>query len=379
MKTSTSSKPEVAREGGTSSSNELNRPRRNRAAGQRGGAQRNARDSASETDGSRFERLGFVGIDVAKKWLDWASDTSTRVITEENNAAGIARIVSAIHALGPTLVAIESTGGIEKSLVKALVNAGIDTAVVNPRQVRDFAKAQGRLAKTDALDARAIADFARAIRPAPLVLPSQQQEILASLVDRRRQLVNHITCERNRLASLPSEMSDARKAVRQHITWLTKQTGALEVEVAKLIANQPLFSRRWDLLQTVPGVGPATVSVLIASLPELGTLNRKQIAALVGVAPFCCDTGHKQLRNRVIFGGRAEVRCALYMAALVGTRCNPILKPFYEKLLSRGKPKKVALTACMRKLLLLLNQVAKTARPFSFDHSQTASSPLERS
>ncbi len=297
----------------------------------------------------------YVGIDVAKATLDVAvhptPDRWTLAYTERE----VAGLVPRLAALAPALVVLEATGGLEEPLVGALAAAGLPVVVVNPRQVRDFAKATGRLAKTDALDAAVLAHFAAVVRPTPRPLPDAATQALAALMTRRRQLVEMLTAERNRLGSAPRAL---RAEIQAHITWLTRRLGRLDEDLHQAIRTSPAWRVQDDLLQSVPGVGPVLARTLLASLPELGTLNRKAIAALVGVAPLNRDSGTRQGRRRV-WGGRAAVRAVLYMGTLVAVRHNPVLRAFYQRLRTAGKLPKVALTACMRKLLTILNAMLK--------------------
>lgn len=296
-----------------------------------------------------------VGIDVAKAALDVAvSPTAERwtLAYTEREVAGLVRRLTGLH---PALVVLEATGGLEGPLVGALATAGLPVVVVNPRQVRDFAKATGTLAKTDALDAAVLAHFAAAVRPTPRPLPDAATQTLAALVTRRRQLVEMLTAERNRLGSAPRVL---RAEIQAHLTWLQRRLARLDTDLGQAIRTSPVWRVQDDLLRSVPGVGPVLSATLLASLPELGTLNRKAIAALVGVAPLNRDSGTLRGRRRV-WGGRAAVRAVLYMGTLVAVRHNPVLRAFYQRLRAAGKLPKVALTACMRKLLTILNAMLK--------------------
>ena len=308
----------------------------------------------------------FVGIDVAKDRMDIAVYSSEQYWTFANTDSGVAKAVARLRDLVPKLVVLEASGGIESPLAVALAVAGIPVAVVNPRQVRDFARATGCLAKTDAIDARVLAHFAAAIRPNPRPLPKTNAQKLSALLARRRQLVEMLIAERNRLHPVRSKPVQAR--IRAHITWLEKELGAVDEDLHCTIRESPVWLEKQNLLKGVPGVGPVLSVTLLADLPELGTLNRRQIAALVGVAPLNHDSGNFH-GNRTIWGGRAAVRAALYMATLVATRHNPVIRIFYQRLCAAGKPKKVAITACMRKLLIILNALAKNKIPWQ--HAQT--------
>ena len=298
----------------------------------------------------------FVGIDVSKAQLDVAVHNQPSSWQTDNSDAGRAELVKRLQTMNPTLIVLEATGGFELRLVAELVTAKLPVVVTNPRRVRNFARSTGRLAKTDKLDAKMLAHFAAALRPEPRPLPSDQEEQLTALLTRRRQIVDMLTVEKNRLHTVRATM---RSDIEEHITWLTQKLDALDAEIDQFIQGSALWQEKATLLKSVPGVGRITASTLLAMLPELGTLNRQQIAALVGVAPVNKDSGRKQGKRR-IFGGRAPVRSVLYMAALSAKKHNPKIKKFYERLLKQGKEKKVALTACMRKLLVILNAMLRT-------------------
>ena len=278
-----------------------------------------------------------------------------------NDEAGQAELLARFVDLAPTLVVLEATGGYELSVAAALAGAGLPVAIVNPRQVRDFAKATGRLAKTDQLDAAVLAQFAEAIHPEPRPVPDALTQQFSALVERRRQVVQMVTAERNRLQATRSPA--VRRHIQAHLEWLTNQLHELEEELRQAIEASPIWQAQRDLLCSVPGIGPTLAAVLLADLPELGTLSAKHLAALVGVAPLNHDSGAHR-GHRIVWGGRAGVRAALYMAALVATRYNPLLRAFYLRLVERGKPKKVALTACMHKLLTVLNAMIKHQTPW---------------
>jgi transposase len=270
------------------------------------------------------------------------------------------KLLSRVEALQPTLVLLEASGGLEIPLVAALANAHLPVVVVNPRQVRDFARATGKLAKTDSLDAQVLAHFAEAVRPDPRPLPDVEAKALAALLARRHQLVAMLVAEKNRLGkALPS----VRSRIQTHITWLERELEDTDDDLQTMLRQSPLWCEKENLLRSVPGVGPQLALSLLAYLPELGTLDRKRIAALVGVAPFNRDSGPFRGRRKV-WGGRVRVRTALYMATLVASRHNPVIQAFYQRLLAAGKPKKVALTACMRKLLTILNAILKNSTPW---------------
>jgi transposase len=302
----------------------------------------------------------FVGIDVAKAQLDIALRPLGERWAVTNDDTGITALVRRLQEIGPQLIVLEATGGYQRAVVAALATAGLPVVVVNPRQARDFAKATGQLAKTDALDARALAHFAEAIRPAPRPLPDTQTEELRALLARRRQLVGMRTAEQNRLGSAPRRL---QADIQVHITWLNERLAALDDDLDTTLRASPVWREREELLRSVPGIGPVCARTLLLDLPELGTLSRQRLAALVGVAPLNRDSG--TLRGtRTIWGGRAHVRTTLYMSTLVAVRYNPVLKTFYERLRAAGKAAKVALTACMRKLLTILHAMVKHHTPW---------------
>jgi len=310
----------------------------------------------------------YVGVDVAKAHLDVAVTPTEAQWRATNDGAGIAQVVTRLQELQPALVVLEATGGLELPLVAALAAAAVPLAVVNPRQVRDFAKAMGRLAKTDRLDAQTLALFAERVRPTPRPLPDAEAQALGALLARRRQLVEMRTAEKNRLGSA---LSRVKPGVQDHINWLEQELTKLDDELGRTLRQSPLWREKEDLLRSVPGVGPVLTLTLLAELPELGTLDRRQIAALAGVAPLNRDSG--TLRGkRTTWGGRASVRAALYMATLVASRYNPLIRSFYQRLCAAGKPKKVALTACMRKLLTILNAMLKHHVPWQVDYAFTS-------
>jgi len=309
----------------------------------------------------------FVGIDVSKAQLDLALRPEGR-FSAPNDEAGFAQVLERLSAVHPTLVVLEATGGWEIPLTGVLAAAGVPVVVVNPRHVRDFAKAAGKLAKTDTLDAQTLAHFAEVMRPEPRPLPDEQTQTLAAILARRRQLVEMLTAEKNRLGR-------ARKSVRQslrtHITWLERELAHTDRDLAHAIRESPVWREKEALLRSTPGVGPVLTTTLLANLPELGTLTGKQIAALVGVAPLNRDSG--TLRGkRTVWGGRAQVRAMLYMGAIVAARFNPVIRAFYQRLRAAGKAKKVVLTACMRKLLIILNAMVKHRTPWCPQMAQCA-------
>jgi transposase len=297
-----------------------------------------------------------VGIDVAKAALDVAVRPQGEERHLANDAAGIAEIVGWLRALNPDVIVVEATGGYEAPLVAELGGASLPVAVVNPRQVRDFARATGRLAKTDRLDAQTLAHFGQAVRPTPRPLPDEAAQALAALVERRRQVVAMRTAEENRLGA--TRVALVRARIQAHLAWLEADLGEIDEDLRQRLRASPLWREQDDLLQSVPGIGPIVSLTLLAELPELGRLSHGQIAALVGVAPLNRDSGTLRGR-RAVWGGRAAVRTVLYMGTLRATRCNPAIQPFYERLLAAGKAKKVALVACMHKLLTILNAMVK--------------------
>lgn len=295
-----------------------------------------------------------VGVDVSKDTLDVAVSSGAR-FSSANDEKDISALVEQLKRLQPERIVLEATGGYEQALVAELAMNALPVTVVNPRQVRDFAKALGRLAKTDAMDAEVLMHFAQVVKPEPRALPDEQTRELEALVVRRRQLLGIVLAERQRLAKAPTVV---RQDIRSHITWLIKRLKDTDRQLGAALRASPLWCEREQLFKPVKGVGRVLLATLSASLPELGRLNRRQIAALVGVAPFNCDSG-KFKGRRHCWGGRADVRAVLYMAALSAKRFNPAIRVFYERLIAAGKPKKVALTACMRKLLSILNAIVR--------------------
>lgn len=302
----------------------------------------------------------FVGIDVAKAQLDIALRPTGERWEVTNDEAGIASLVAHLQAVVPPLMVLEATGGYQRAVVAALAAAGLPIVVVNPRQARDVAKATGQLAKTDRLDARALAHFADAVRPAPRPLPDAQTEELRARLARRRQLIAMRTAEQKRRSGVSQRLwAD----IQAHITWLDTRLASLDEDLDATLRASPIWREREALRRSVPGIGPVCTRTLLLDLPELGTLSRQRIAALVGVAPFHRDSG--TLRGaRTVWGGRTHVRATLYMSTLVAVRYNPILKGFYEHLRARGKAAKVALTACMRTLLTILTAMVKHQTPW---------------
>lgn len=304
----------------------------------------------------------WIGIDVSKQWLDCAViGAEVHASRWRNDEAGIAGLIEALHTKRVGLLVLEASGGYETAAATRLSAAGLPVAVVNPRQVREFARAKGILAKTDRIDARVLAEFARVIRPALRPLPDAQQRELTELVDRRAQLVAMRAQERVRLATV---LAVARKSIHEHIAWLDQRIDELDVDLTHRLRTSEVWQAKADLLQAVPGIGPVTLLTLLARLPELGALNRGAIAALAGLAPMAADSGQRR-GVRFVQGGRAEVRSALYMATLSAKRYNPAIRSQFERLRAAGKPFKVAMTACMRKLLTILNAVLKSKQPWT--------------
>lgn len=298
----------------------------------------------------------YIGMDVAKDQIDVALRPTGRSWSVQYDESGVSELVTQLCRLAPATVLTESTGGLELPLVAALATASLPVVVVNPRQVRDFARSTGQLAKTDRLDARILAHFAEAVRPPIRPLRDSDTQALGAILARRKQVMDILVAERNRLDRATTEVLPRIEA---HISWLKQELNDLDTDLRQRMRRSPVWREKDDLLRSVPGVGQQVSLTLLAYLPELGTLNRKQIAALVGVAPINRDSGSHRGR-RSVWGGRARVRAALYMGALVASRRNPVLRKFYERLVQAGKPKKVALVACMRKLLIILNSMLRT-------------------
>lgn len=299
----------------------------------------------------------FIGIDVAKRQLDVSERPSGEQWAMTNDAGGLKGLVERFQAGGAiALIVVEATGGYEIAVVAALTAAELPVVVVNARQVRDFARAVGKLAKTDAIDAAVLAHFAEAVRPEVRALPDELTQTLQSWLARRRQVLEMLQTEEQRLAIAGRGL---RPQIQQHVEWLRRQLRDVDGELQGLLRASPIWREQENLLRTVPGVGPVLATTLLADLPELGRLNRRQIAALVGVAPLNRDSG-QQRGLRHIWGGRAPIRTVLYMATVSAVRCNPVVRAFFERLCAAGKPKKVALTACMRKLLTILNAMMHT-------------------
>lgn len=310
----------------------------------------------------------FVGIDVSESSLDVARVPDARTWRFANAEESIAELTGRLVELEPRLIVLEATGGAETALLGALAEAGLPAVAINPRQARDFARAMGRLAKTDAIDAMVLAEFAQAVRPEPRPLPDQLAYDLKDLMARRRQLIEMLTAEKNRLRRARPRV---KPNIQEHIRWLEHEVGDIDQDLRRTIEQSPVWLAKDDLLRSVKGIGPVTATVLLSGLPELGALNRKEIAALVGVAPMNWDSG-KWRGRRSILGGRPHVRAALYMATLTASRSNPYIKDFYQRLIEAGKPRKVALTACMRKLLTALNAMIRDTQSWQPNRRELA-------
>lgn len=297
----------------------------------------------------------FIGIDVSQAHLDVNVVPDGQAAQFVNDEAGVAQLVKFLKPINPTLIVLESTGGLETLAISILSAMQYPVVVVNPRQVRDFAKATGKLAKTDKIDAAVIAEFACVLRPEVRQLKDEQTQLLSALNARRRQIVDMLTAEKNRLHRAPMPN---RKNIAAHIRWLEKNLTDINKDIHKTIRKTPVWREKDDILQSFKGIGPTTSASLLSDLPELGRLENKKIAALVGVAPFNCDSGRYRGRRRV-WGGRSQVRRILYMATLSAVRSNPVIKSFYNRLRQSGKSHKVALIACMRKILVILNAMVK--------------------
>lgn len=302
----------------------------------------------------------WVGIDVAKAHVDVATWPPTERLRVHRDEDGLNALTAWLHTRAPRLIVLEATGGLETPVVAARVAAGLPAAVINPRQARDFAKALGRLAKTDALDAAVLARFGQAIQPDPRPWKDAEIQELTALIQRRRQIVERLTTEKNRRACAHPRIKPDLQAT---IAWLEQRLKDLDGDLQRRLRASPVWREQDDLLRSVPGIGPVTSATLLAALPELGTLDRRQISARVGVCPFNRDSGQSRGR-RMIFGGRAGVRAVLSMATVTASRCNPVIHAFYPRLRTAGKPAKVALTACMRKMLTILNAILKAKTPW---------------
>jgi len=310
----------------------------------------------------------FVGIDISKDHFDIHIRPDDRHQRFTYDHDGQVSLVEMMIEVQPQLIVMEATGGYEQRLVAVMAAQQLPVAVVNARRVRDFAKATGQLAKTDRLDAAVMSDFAEKLRPQAGALPDESREELKALVARRRQLVDMITAENNRQLMATK---DIQREIRKHIDWLKKRLKKVDEDMSRRIKASPIWKAKDDILQSTPGIGPTTSTTMLAALPELGTLNRRSIAALVGVAPMNRDSG-KWRGRRSIQGGRGAVRTTLFMCTLVAVKHNPAIRTLYQRLLAAGKPKMVAITACMRKLLTILNAMLKTDRHWSDEHAKVS-------
>lgn len=298
----------------------------------------------------------FIGIDVSKATLDVAILPSTETFSVENNQSAFPALVEKLQALSPRCIVLEASGGYEMAVAASLAAASLPVAVVNPRNAREFAKATGRLAKTDRLDSLVLAHFAEAVKPQCRPIKSSEQRELDELLGRRRQLVEMHVAEQNRLGQATT--SAVQKEIKAHLAWLEKRISSTDTQLKDQLKRSPVWRERDDLLKSVPGIGAVTSTTLLAALPELGLLCRKKIAALVGVAPINDESGKRRGKRRIMHG-RAHLRSVLYMATLTAVRCNPVIKSFYKRLIEAGKPHKVAMTACMRKLLVIINTMVR--------------------
>lgn len=308
-----------------------------------------------------MEQGPFIGIDVSKDRLDIAILPGQESFAVQRDGGGLDALVERLRALAPELIVLEATGGFEQVVAATLAGASLPVAVVNARQIRDFARALGRLAKTDKVDAAVIALFAERVRPKLRPLPDADARLLDELVTRRRQIIEMLVAEGNRARR--SQNKKVVKRIERHCALLQKDLTEIERELDETIRGTPLWRETEDLLRSVPGVGATLARTLIAELPELGRLDRRQVASLVGLAPFARDSGIMRGR-RTVWGGRATVRTVLYMATLTATRRNPVIQAFYRRLRQAGKPFKVAMTACMRKLITILNAIVRDKRPW---------------
>lgn len=302
----------------------------------------------------------YVGIDVSKSILDGAVGKDGEYWQASNDQLGIQRVIARLLSIRPVLIVVESTGGLEKALITELFTAGLPFALVQPRRVREFARSIGLLAKTDKIDAHLLARFGEAVKPPITHLPSEAEQYLNALMVRRRQLLDMVVIENNHLSTTRLSM---RSKVEEHIDWLNQELEELEKEINDQIHQSPQFKEKEKILRSAKGVGPVLCAKLLSGVPELGTINRKKIAALVGVAPFNDESGHRRGKRRTK-GGREDVRNVLYMATLAASRSNPVIKSYYQHLVNEGKLKKVALVACMRKFLTILNAMIRDMQPW---------------
>jgi transposase len=316
--------------------------------------------------GQREER--FVGVDVSKASLEVAVRPGDERWSTANNEREMPSLVERLRQIGPTLIVVEATGGLQTLVVAELSMAGLPVAVVNPRQARDFAKATGRLAKTDPIDASVLSHFAQAIRPEVRELKDEETQLLTALMSRRRQIVDMLTAEKNRLSVSPKGV---RKEIQKHIEWLEARVQLMNRQISDAIKKSPVWREKDRILRSTPGVGPVLSVSLLAGVPELGKLNRQKLAALVGVAPLNRDSGLFK-GTRKVWGGRAQVRAVLYMAAVSATRANPVIRTFYQRLIAAGKKPKVAITACMRRLLSILNVMIRNGTRWQVKEATTS-------
>ena len=320
----------------------------------------------------RMQDQRYVGIDVSKGQLDVAVGSEGELWQVGNDESGHVELLRKLSQVKPALIVLEASGGYEATVAGTLWNGGHRVVVVNPRQVRDFARGMGKLAKTDRIDARVLALFGEKV-PLQVRTPlDAEARELQALVLRRRQLIEMLTMEKNRRALIPA--GRARKSLDKHIAWLEEALRRADGDIDEAVRRSPIWQENEDLLRSVKGIGPVSARTLLAELPELGRLNRKKIAALVGVAPFNRDSGVFK-GKRMIAGGRSQVRTVLYMAALTAARCNPVVRSLYQRLVSRGKEKKVAIVACMRKLLTILTAVLRDRSPFTIPAPQPSHLP----
>jgi transposase len=302
----------------------------------------------------------YIGIDLSKKFLDIGEYPANRQWRLPNDAQGLSQLLTELQKIKPSLIVMEASGGLEHSVAEKLDEAKFKVAILNPRQVRNFAKAKGYLAKTDAIDAQVLAQYGKTMMPPVRPLPNKITRKIQSMISRRQQLVGMIVAEKNRLKQSPDDLIEL---IEDHIAWMSNQLSELNNEIESMIKHRKVWSKKMDLLQTVPGVGPKLGATLVAHLPELGQLSHKQIASLVGVAPFNRDSG-RWTGKRQIWGGRGQVRTMLYMATLSAIKYNDVIKSFYVRLKAAGKPSKVAHVACMRKLLVFLNAMVQSDQPW---------------
>jgi len=305
----------------------------------------------------------FIGIDVSKDHLDIAIRPTQEKLHVLNNDEGVGTVVERLRQLNPLLIVLEATGRYHRLVLGQLLAAGLPAIAINPRQARDFAGATGQLAKTDRIDAQVLAEFAEKIRPEVRSMPDEATQELEALSTRRRQLVGILSSEKNRIHTAPKAI---RPRIQKHIHWLEKEILQLDKELDRRIRSSPAWREKEDLLRTCKGIGPVTTHTMLSCLPELGTLSGRRISALVGVAPFPDDTGNHKGR-RHIRGGRLDVRAVLYMATLAAIRHNHVIREFHRRLIAAGKAKKVAITACMRKLLITLNALVRDKKPWQPD------------